>query len=84
MTGITAVSFFCLQLVAVIKTFQQFRTVASRRHHFEYQAHERRFLTQFFGVVIYILINITSNILGVINTTETNDNVNHFLWYLIP
>ena len=84
MTGIPAVAFFCLQLVAVVATFYQFRRIASRKHHFEYQAHERRLIIQFVGVVIYILINITSNFLGVHNTTETNDNVNHFLWYLLP
>jgi hypothetical protein len=83
MTGLTAVFFFCLQLVAVLVTYILFTRIASKKHHFEYKAHERRLRLQFGGVVVYIMINITSNFVGVLNTTETNDNVLHFFGYLL-
>lgn len=69
--------------MVVLVTFILFTQIASRKHHFEYKAHEQRLFVQFGGVVIYILINLTSNLVGVHNTTEKNDNVVHFFGYLL-
>lgn len=38
---------------------------------------------QFSGVVTFILINLASNIVGIVKTNDVNDNVDHFVYYLI-
>lgn len=55
--------------------FFKLTIVAKKLQHYEYKAHEQRFIIQFSGVVTYILINLASNIVGIVKTSDDSDQI---------